>query len=357
MKFYATEEFTKIQGRTIFRNHVRYLGYSATSVSFTFTGKRAEAELISNPEQFLPEHHAYVAVYINNKNTPEKRIELTKEKETLLLYENSRNETVTITIMKYSEPEYAICGIASITIDSDTLLPPPEPKKRKIQIIGDSITCGYGVEGSLEELLHRTCTENPAKAYSFLAAQALDADLEIVAWNGKGVITSYIGEEEDTPDASWLVPMLYDYTDAGCEKQYFVKPKNEWELWDSNRFVPDLVMVHLGTNDASYTREIPERKEQFCTAYVALLENIHSKYPQAGILCMLGLMDQRLCSTVEEAVTRFRETHPETNCVYLPLPPQKEEDGLGTFWHPSPVTHKKAAEIVAAKAKEIMSWE
>ena len=357
MKFYATEEFAKIQGRTIYRDTVRYLGYSASSVSFTFTGKQAQATFLSDPEHFIPEEHAFAAIYINDEKTPAKRVELTKKEETILLYENDTEKTVTITIMKYSEPEYAVCGIASITIDSDILLPPPAARSRKIQIVGDSITCGYGVEGSVEEELHRTCTENPTKSYSMLSAQALDADVEIVAWNGKGIISAYIGDDTDTADASWLVPMLYDYADAGCEKQYFRTPADQWERWDDSRFEPDLVMVHLGTNDASYTREIPERNEQFCTAYVALLEKIYRKHPQAKFLCMLGLMDQRLCSTVEEAASRFQKAHPETLCEYLPLPAQLDEDGLGTFWHPSPITHEKAAKLVVAKAREMMGWQ
>ena len=251
MKFHATEECTKIQGRTIYRDTVRYLGYSASSVSFAFTGKKAQATFLSDPEHFSSEEHAFVAIYINDEKNPAKRIELNKSEETILLYESDEEKTVTITIMKYSEPEYAICGIASITIDSDALLPPPTAKARKIQIVGDSITCGYGVEGSVEDELHRTCTENPTKSYSMLSVQALDADAEIVAWNGKGVISAYIGDDRDTPDDSWLVPMLYDYADAGCEKQYFRKPKEQWEPWDHSLFEPDLVMVHLGTNDAS----------------------------------------------------------------------------------------------------------
>lgn len=358
MKFYATEQTTKIQGRTIYRDNIRYLGYSASSVSFTFTGKKATADFISDPEDFIPEQRAFIAIYRNDEAEPLQRIELTKSKETILLYESEAEETVTITIMKYSEPEYAVCGISAITIDSDTLLPPPAPKDRKVQIIGDSITCGYGVEGSLKDMVHRTVTENPMKSYSMLSVRALDADAEIVAWNGKGVITSYRdGGEEDTLDTSWLVPMLYDYTDAGCEAQYFHTPKEQWERWDDSRFTPDLIMVHLGTNDASYTRGIPERDEMFCSAYVAFLEEIHRRHPQAKFLCMLGIMDQQLCSAVEEAVNRFRKLVPETEIAYLPLPAQLDEDGLGTFWHPSPITQQKNAVLVANKAKEMMGWQ
>ena len=58
-------------------------------------------------------------------------------------------------------------------------------------IIGDSITCGYGVEGDVEDEIFCTAKENPSKAYSLLTAQELNAEYQIVAWNGKGVISAY----------------------------------------------------------------------------------------------------------------------------------------------------------------------
>ncbi len=356
MKFYAEESKVAISGRTIFRDNIRYLGYSASSIRFTFTGKSAKASFLSDPENFLPEHHAWIAVYVNDEAEPSMRLELTKKKQEFSLYESDEESTVTITIMKYSEPEYAVCGIESITIDSNQLLAPPAPLQRKIQIIGDSITCGYGIEGTVEDLIHNTATENPSKAYSVRTAKALQAELEIVAWNGKGVITSYIGDDANTPDDSWLVPMLYQYTDAGCCHQYFHEEKKDWEKWNHSNFIPDLILIYLGTNDASYTREIPERNQEFENAYVAFLKEIHHIHPNAKIICMLGTMDSRLCPTVEKAVDVFSASSPETEISYLQLPQQLDEDGLGTFWHPTSTTQKKAADLVIQRAKEMMDW-
>lgn len=357
MRFWAEEDKVKVTGRTIYRDNVRYLGYSASSVAFCFTGKKASVRLLSDARGRSPESHAWVAVYLNADPEPIRRLELTREHQTFVIYEGEEEATVTLTIMKYSEPEYGICGIEELEIDSDCLLPPPEKKERKLQIIGDSITCGYGIEGSVEVLEFTTAQENPAKAYSVLAAKALDADLEIVAWNGKGVVSAYIGEDVQEPDQSWLVPMLYQYTDAGCSKEYFRESEEQWEKWDFQRFVPDLVIVFLGTNDASYTRQIPERNREFCDAYQELLSRIQDNYPKAAILCMLGTMDQRLCSTVEQAVGEFSKKKPEARISYLHLPLQADEDGLGTFWHPTPATHQKVAELVTARAREMMNWD
>lgn len=356
MQFRATEDNVKVCGRTIYRDNVRYLGYSATSVSFRFTGKSAQAVLISDPEDWPEEHHAWIGVYINDQREVSKRIELKQLRQTVCLYESDTEESVTVTILKYSEPEYAICGVESIIIDTDKLLPPPAPKARKMQIIGDSITCGYGVEGDVTDTVHNTAVENPTKSYSVKTAWALDTDFEIIAWNGKGVISAYIGEE-DQADDSWLVPMLYEYTDAGCCQQFFHEPPSMWEKWEHSRFEPDLITIYLGTNDASYTKDIPERKKAFSLVYQGFLRNIHTKHPNAKILCMLGTMDQGLCSTVRHAVKEFAQANEDIEIKYLQLPPQDEEnDGLGTFWHPTEATQEKTAQLVIDAARKLMGW-
>ena len=355
MRFQTDEEYIKTGGRTIYRDGVRYLGYSGTSVSFRFVGKKASAHILSDPERRERINWAWLAVFVDGGAVPFKRFVLDRSEADYILYESEEEKEVTVTIVKYTEPEYAVCGIAWIETDSEKVLAPPPAKQRKIQMIGDSITCGYGLEGDVlvEEL--RTEEENPVKAYSLQTAGRLDADVEIIAWNGKGVITAYVGDGDEKED-SWLIPMLYQYTDAGCERDYFHRPENTWEKWEHSRFEPDIITIFLGTNDASYTREFTDRQKEFVTEYLAFLEEIHAVHPQAAILCMLGTMDQRLCPSVKDAVQEFSKRHKEVRIEYLHLPLQEETDGLGTFWHPSEVTHGKVANLAVAKIKEMMDW-
>ncbi len=357
MKFNITRDNVKISGRTLFRDSICFLGYSASSVSFRFNGMKASAGIISNPDSFPAEYHAWIAVYIDNALVPDKRIELKETEQEIVLYDSPVKREVQITIMKYTEPEFAVCGISYIQTDSVELLAPPAPKKRRMQIIGDSITCGYGVEGDVERLEIKTSEENPAKAYSVIAANELDADFEIVAWNGKGIITSYVGEEEyAVPDKTWLLPMLYKYTDAGCCKNYFNEPQEKWELWEHSSFEPDIITINLGTNDASYTRGIPGRTDEFTNGYLDFLEDIHAIHPDAAILCMLGIMDQLLCPAASKAAELFKKKYPEVNISYLNLPLQQEEDGLGTFWHPVYKSHQKAARLITGHIRHMMDW-
>lgn len=368
MRFAADEHKVKVTGRTIFRDGIRYLGYTGTSISFRFSGKMAKAKLLSDASTHNKKDYAWVAVFVKEEkegelsygavsdSEPYKRFSLDSDEAEYVLYEADEEKTVTVTLIKYSEAEYAACGVEWLETDSDDILEPPLPKKLKIEMIGDSITCGYGNEGSVDELEHDTSKENPMKAYSLLTAMHLDADVNVVAWNGKGVITSYIGEDEPkVKDSSWLVPMLYEYVDAGCERDYLHTSVNEWEKWDNECFVPDIITVYLGTNDASYTDNDDARNQEFVDAYIRFIDNIKRKNPGIPVLCMLGTMDKRLCESVSRAVRIIDERSQESSVYYLDLPAQDEADGLGINWHPTEATHRKTAELVEKRIREILS--
>ncbi|MCA9695694.1 MAG: hypothetical protein KC636_39320, partial [Myxococcales bacterium] len=111
------------------------------------------------------------------------------------------------------------------------LLPPP-PVTRRIEVIGDSISCGYGNEGEAP-CSFSAATENHYNTYGAFAARAVGAELSTIAWSGKGVVYNY-GDDTFEP-----LPELYDRllaTDAA-----------PWGFdWQ-----PDVVVINLGTNDFS----------------------------------------------------------------------------------------------------------
>ena len=54
-------------------------------------------------------------------------------------------------------------------------------------------------------------------------------------------------------------------------------------------------------------------------------------------------MGEVLNDSVKEAVELFKKDFPKTCAEFLPFTQQLESDGIATDWHPSAVTHKKAA--------------
>lgn len=357
MEFLATEDKVQVSGRSIMREGVRYLSYSGSSITFTFTGKKAEIGLWTDGAKWDATLKGWVAVFLDGKEEPSMRFQLEEPEGIYTIYESSEERTVTIQLMKYSEAAFGKCGISFIRIDTDKLLAPPAKKERRIEIIGDSITCGYGVEADNELATFDTTIENPMKSYSLQTAKALDAEVHLVSWSGIGIISNWVPEDVNEPLDDWLMPMLYEYTDASCSKEVFGEPQEDWEVWDNSRFVPDLILVNLGTNDTSYCRNIPERVEHYRREYERFLGTIRKKNPTSQILCMLGTMEQALCPTISDMVQQFATEHQDEKVHFLHLPLHPQEDGRGADFHPSVLTQRKTAALVAAKAKRIMNWE
>lgn len=356
MKFQATEDKVKVTGRTLFAEGVRYLGYSGSSVSFTFFGEKAVAEIWSDADAWGEELKGRIAVYVNNGEEPVKRICLDKPEGIYTLYESDTEEQVTVKIMKYSEAAFGKCGIRYIEIDTDKLCPPPTACERKMEIIGDSITCGYGVEAENELQPFHTATENPTKSYSLLTAKDLGAEVNLVSWSGNGIVSGYVEETATEPSDKWLMPEVYRYTDISGSEKLFGEDESRWEKWDFSRFVPDIILINLGTNDCSWCKDIQERKNDYRDRYVEFLKYIRENNPGAEILCMLGTMDQRVLKELEEAVKIFKTTQKDEKVHFLSLPPQNPEDGYGADWHPCEFTQKRTAELVVREIKSIMNW-
>ncbi|KAM0415668.1 hypothetical protein ACHAPT_013395 [Fusarium lateritium] len=95
---------------------------------------------------------------------------------------------------------FRITGVAS-----DGTLISTAALKRKIEIIGDSISVGYGLDGVLP-CTDSAVIQNNGKTYGALAARALDANYSVVAWSGKGLIRNYAS---NPPDSQPPMPFIY----------------------------------------------------------------------------------------------------------------------------------------------------
>lgn len=338
-------ENVKVLGRSLLIHEknapdpIRYLSYSGCYIEFVFTGRRLSCQIESDD---LPkaQYPCYMAVYVDDKRTG--RFQLQSGLHTYeLLKENSVSASaysgVKIRLVKETEIQYASSGIRLIITDSDAIIEPTGYKERKIEFIGDSITCGYGIGGS-PEVPFSTEFESADDAYAVLCARALDADYQLVSFSGIGVISRYVEPERDEPLTDVLISSLYQETDAVLSKRMSL-PASKWEF---HAFRPQVIVVNLGTNDASYTRGVREREEQFFQKYAEFLRIVHTENPQAEIVCTLGVMDHQLMPEVRRAAKMLTETsfpvlvHEEQK--------MRPDELLGCDAHPSAQVHRRMAE-------------
>ncbi len=338
-------------GRILYHNGICYLGYSASEIGFYYSGERILADILTDGWRKEEGREGWAGVFIGDDAQPWKRFPLKEEEKEYELFDRAEYAAargiakdalpheIAVRIVKYSEVAFGAMGIRYLLVDDEASLRPLPPGKHRLEFIGDSITCGYGIEGVWNVDVFNTPQENPFKNYALRTARALDADYQLVSWSGIGLISDWVPPEREEPDETILIPQLYPYTAFTVSEKLGVTP----ELWDASRFVPDIVVIHLGTNDDSYTREIPEREELFAQAYRDLYRKVRENYGNVEIVCCLGLMVRTLCPVVARLVEELRGAG-DAQIHYLEFEGQKEEDGIAADWHPSEATHKKAAE-------------
>lgn len=351
MKFKPTDKNVRIIGRTKTCNEILYLGYSCSAIEFEFEGNKAEVIIQSNYVEGDNAHKAWMAVVVDGSEKPIRRFNPHPGINTYILYEGTGDKRVKIRLVKMSEAAFDKVGIEAIVTDNELPIRPTKERQRKIEFIGDSITCGFGVEGLNGVDLFDTMQENPWDAYAARTARMLEAEYHLVSWSGIGIISSWIPESENSPLEEPLMPDLYQYTDKALEQAMGL---STYEKWDMGRFVPDCIIVNLGTNDMSYTRGIESRVNTFGAAYTDFIKDVRSKNPLARIICVLGVMGQDIYSEIEKQVSRLQKTDKNIYCYQLKQ--QLESDGIGAEGHPSLKTHIKLAKELSNTIGDIMNW-
>lgn len=346
MKISAGNADIRRLGRTLMRNGTLWLGYSLTGAEFDFDGTSLSAELTTdwvNDEAWKENFQPYMAVLVNGKLS--KRFAVSEGTAQYELYRSEKAEKVRIRLVKLSENAFSKVGVLSFSADGKLTATKP-CSERRIEFVGDSITCGFGIEGRSVCDNFRTSTENPLINYASLTANGLGAEYQLTSWTAIGVYSNSVKDESVTePDNAWTMPVIYDYTDKAVDGML----GNEPEKWDFSRFAPQLIVVNLGTNDKDFTRGIPERTAAFENCYREFIAHIREKNPQAHIICALGAMGRELLPQVENAVKMLADER----ITSLGFEVQREEDGIGSEWHPSAVTHRKMADKLIAEIKRL----
>lgn len=343
-------------GRYLDHNGIRYFDYSASGFCFVMKGKRAETVILSDPDSWDEANKGVLGIFVTEGSDtsiaaipeePTARITLSKRENHIVLFDSPVEKTVTVRVMKFSEAAFGYAGFKSLELEGDLLSSPESPETEsqlKLEFIGDSITCGYGIEGVWEKDTFTTQQERPDKAYAFLTAKALGAQVQLCSWSGIGLISNYVDPETIMlPDTHWLMQANWPYTDKSLSLRLGIEP----EVWDGAGYEPDIVVIHLGTNDISWVRGMEERRLEYTAQLRQLIEAVHRRSPRAKICCCLGIMGEQLNASVEEAVNLFKKDFPNVAAKAVLFTQQLEEDGIAADWHPSAVTHKKAAELLA----------
>lgn len=347
----ADEENVKMLGRTYFEDGVLYCALSGTGAEFCFTGTKCSVTVQGDNNSSNPgakDNHARIGIYLDGERVIDDMID--ESEKSYEVFASETEKSVIVSIVKLSESPMSTIGIKEIKC-TGSAIKPTENKDMLIEFIGDSITCGYGIDDPDKDHHFVTATEDITKAYGYLTAKKLDADYSMVSFSGYGIISGYT--DNGNKVTAQMVPQFYTKLGYSWGTNGTFSPQNE--EWDFSKRQPDLIVLNLGTNDDSYTQNDSEKQNEYAENYTEFLKLIREKNPEARILCVFGVMGDRLYPFVEQAVNNYTEETGDGNISAFKLTPHSARDGYSADWHPSVKTQERTAEKVAEEIERLMN--
>ena len=252
-----------------------------------------------------------------------------------LLAQNLPDQKHTLEIIRRTEWHGGNTTFLGFNIDEGKKLLLPKRKKRAMEFIGDSYTCGYGIEGKNSEEHFTYETENNYATYGALTARALNTDYITVCRSGIGMIQSYGGGKTFTQ------PNLYDEIVTNSKAR-----------WNYTKNQPQVVVIDLGANDLSVTLD----SVQFVNTYIKFVQKLRLQYPKAKIICVAGPSDLgdkwiKFQSHVQAVTDHFKNT--DEDIYYFKFSPF---DPHGSDGHPNIKEHEQMANELIPFIKKITNW-
>jgi lysophospholipase L1-like esterase len=244
----------------------------------------------------------------------------------------------TITLFKRTEARLGITTIEGFEVaKGGRLLSLPAAPKRRIEVIGDSISCGYGNEGANEKEKFTPATENAYLTYGAMAARKFGADYTCIAWSGR---TMWPGNTMNE---------VYDRT----------LPTDTASRWNFSQWTPDVVVINLSSND--FAPKVFPEEEGWVKGYRAFIARVRKNYPRAVIYCtsspMLWAERDKVSRQYLHRIVDEENKSGDKKVHFLDFKTQNPANGLGAAWHPNVKTQGIMAENLADALERDLKWQ
>ncbi len=326
-----TEEKINFCGRidSTEKDVVKY-SWSGVSFSFLFYGK----ELVLIFEDGYNDYE----VFMDGKYL--KTIETTTFKKKYKVFSSEKKEKHYFEIVKRTGANYGIGVFKGILVDDEAvILDNPKNYNLKFEFIGDSITCGYGIEADSPTIPNARRYENFTKTYAYLLSKMLNAEYHAIAISGKGLVRNYAEPKEFSLDP---LPTYYKRTLQGIDV----------DDWNFNNFLPDVVFIALGENDFS---TIPYPKEElYFTKYKEFVSLIRKNYPKSKIVMICTISSREIYRNTLSRIHK-RLLNEFNNLYYFEFPSLQNNE-LGCDSHPNYLANKRFADELYKFGKVNNLW-
>jgi hypothetical protein len=277
LKIVSNDPHIHYMGRVAVNGDSAQLAWTGTLLKLNFKGTEVKV--------LLKDEHGdnYYNVIVDGRVVSVLHPDSTKRLYTLASYLSAGNHE--LELFKRTEWAMGKTWFYYFLLNSNaSVFSAPPAKRRKLEVFGNSITCGYAVEDSSGKDRGTSPFENSYISYAAILARHYDAEYYCTSKSGIGITISWF---------PLIMPEMYDRLDA-------TDPDSKWNF---SKFTPDLVLINLFQNDA-WLVNMPDNEQfkarfgiraptsaTFIEAYRNFVKSIRNKYPESKILCILGSMD------------------------------------------------------------------
>lgn len=247
----------------------------------------------------------------------------------------------TVKVLKANEGYYNAITWNNIYTDGKILDPPGE-KAKKIQFVGDSITCcasglyypensnGNAVNVKYEDSLH---------SYASYVGRALDADVELFARSGLSMY-SLFNNGTETPHYEKIDP--------------FAVVGSLNAMWDHTKFEPDLIVQFNWVNEYNQIQNNGKTAEEIRDIYVRMFKMFHTDHPNAKLMMVCNTHKTEFKAVLESAIEAYEKEGNDTSWIGILT---YDTPAFVTTWgHPDPREQNDIAAQLVPQIVDFMGW-
>lgn len=302
-----------------------------TTYTYSWPGVYFEAEFTgSELDVRLNDANNILSLIIDDKEP----IVLTRPGKIIHSLKNLSKGPHKVRLEKRTESPMATGTFEGFYVAAKAAVLQPEPRQRKIEYIGDSFSVGYA-----NLSVNRQCndeqiisTTNTHQAFGALTAKHFNADYQINAISGSGVVRNYNGA---FPDENFR--RFYPYTFVGNKT---IKYANVWS--------PNIIVLELGGNDFATPlnpgekwKNREELQQDFVKSYTSFILGLRKQHPQASLVLLVPHAPSDEMLQQHHKVVEQLKSNAQTRVHLLKLEPMEL---TACQWHPSAKDHQAVSQ-------------
>ncbi len=298
-------------------------------ISAKFTGP--DCEVILNDEVLWGKNHNFLEIVIDGKAV---RLQAKAKRDTINVAENLSAGEHSLVICKNTEANIGYFELVGIRCKQ--LVKPVAKPVRKIEFIGNSITCGTGSDVSAIPCGKGVWQDqhNAYLSYGAVTARTLDAQYHLSSVSGIGLMHSCC-------NMNIIMPPVFDK----------ISMRNDTIAWDFNKYQPDVVTICLGQNNGIQDSTV------FCNNYISFIKQLRGYYPKASIICLTSPMaDASLAAFMKKTLTTVVSKVNKNGDKRISSFFFSKQYHNGCDNHPDLAEHQLIAKELTAFIKKKMKW-